>query len=142
GESVAVLQDSGAMLELAHSQVELGSALRRGNQREAAREPLATGLRLALRCAASELAARAEEELRLSGARSQRTVTTGIASLTPAEWRVADLVRRGLRNREIAQALFVSLKTVETHIGHIYQKLGVTSRRELDAALAQEPSSG
>jgi hypothetical protein len=60
------------------------------NQREAAREPLAAGLRLALRCAASELAARAEDELRLSGARSQRIVTTGIAALTPAEWRVAD----------------------------------------------------
>jgi ATP/maltotriose-dependent transcriptional regulator MalT len=139
-ESVAILQGSGAMLELAHSQVELGSALRRRNQREAARQPLAAGLRLALRCAASELAVRAEDELRLSGARTPRTATTGIAELTPAEWRVADLTRRGLRNREIAQALFVSLKTVETHLGRIYQKLGVTSRVHLADALESDRS--
>jgi DNA-binding CsgD family transcriptional regulator len=55
--------------------------------------------------------------------------------LTASERRAADLAARGLRNREIAQALFVTIKTVEVHLGHAYAKLGVRGRSQLADAL-------
>jgi DNA-binding CsgD family transcriptional regulator len=61
---------------------------------------------------------------------------SGREALTPSERRVVALAARGMTNREIAQALFVTEKTVETHLTHAYSKLGVTSRREVAGALA------
>jgi DNA-binding CsgD family transcriptional regulator len=58
-------------------------------------------------------------------------------TLTAAERRVADLAAEGLTNREIAQALFVSRKTVEMHLGHAYRKLDIHTRAELPAALGE-----
>jgi DNA-binding CsgD family transcriptional regulator len=60
-----------------------------------------------------------------------RPALTGLDSLTPSERRIADLAARGMSNPEIAQALFVTVKTVEMHLGHAYRKLGIRSRREL-----------
>jgi DNA-binding NarL/FixJ family response regulator len=57
--------------------------------------------------------------------------------LTPAEWRVAELAGDGLANKEIAQALFVSVKTVEGHLSHVYAKLGVRSRAQLARRLSR-----
>ena len=71
------------------------------------------------------------------GARPRRLAQSGRDSLTPAELRVAGLAARGLANREIAQTLFVTVKTVETELGHAYAKLGIRSRRDLAAALTQ-----
>jgi DNA-binding NarL/FixJ family response regulator len=71
-------------------------------------------------------------------ARPRRVALSGVRSLTPSERRVAQLAARGLGNHEIAQTLFVTVKTIETHLGHIYAKLGITSRtalpHELDKA--------
>jgi DNA-binding CsgD family transcriptional regulator len=128
-ESVRTLRTSPARLELAHSLVDLGSALRRGGGRTASREPLREGLALAQRCGAEALAEVAHEELIVSGARPRREVLAGPDALTPSEWRVAQLAAAGLQNREIAQALFVTTKTVGTHLAHIYQKLDLSGQQ-------------
>ena len=128
-ESVELLRSSPAQLELAYSLVELGSALRRAGQRSAAREPLREGLALAQRCGAAALAEVAHQELIVSGARPRREVLAGPDALTPSERRVAELAASGMQNREIAQALFVTTKTVGTHLAHIYQKLGFSGQQ-------------
>jgi DNA-binding CsgD family transcriptional regulator len=128
-ESVALLRDSPAKLELAHSLVALGGALRRAGRRSAAREPLREGLALAQRCGAGTLAEAAREELLVSGARPRREQLDGPNALTPSERRVAELAAAGMQNREIAQALFVTTKTVGTHLAHIYQKLGLSGQQ-------------
>jgi ATP/maltotriose-dependent transcriptional regulator MalT len=137
-ESVSVLETSEARLEHARSLTELGAALRRTNQRSDAREPLREALDIAHRCGATALAERAREELSATGAKPRNVMLTGVESLTASERRVAKMAAEGLANREIAQALFVTVKTVETHLGHAYQKLGIGSRKELTAALEGE----
>jgi len=128
-ESVELLRNSPARLELAHSLVELGGALRRAGRRTAAREPLREGLALAQRCGARLLAEAAGQELIVSGARPRRDQLAGPDALTPSERRVAELAAAGMQNREIAQALFVTTKTVGTHLAHIYQKLGLSGQQ-------------
>jgi DNA-binding CsgD family transcriptional regulator len=137
GESVETLRSSPARLELARSLTDLGSALRRANRRTDAREPLREALELATRCGAAPLAERAREELASSGAKPRRVMLSGVESLTPSEVRVARLAAGGLGNREIAQELFVSVKTVETHLGSAYRKLDISSRRDLPEALSE-----
>ncbi|MGH2841235.1 MAG: helix-turn-helix domain-containing protein, partial [Solirubrobacteraceae bacterium] len=65
----------------------------------------------------------------------RRTALRGADSLTPSEGRVARLAADGLSNRDIAQALFVTLRTVEGHLTQAYMKLGISSRDELASAL-------
>jgi DNA-binding NarL/FixJ family response regulator len=134
-EAAGLLAGCGAELEHARTLVELGAALRRSNQRTAAREPLRQGLDLAYRCGAGRLAQRATDELRATGARPRRASLTGLEALTPSERRVAELAAGGMSNPEIAQAVFVTLNTVEGHLRHVYQKLSVGSRTQLPAAL-------
>jgi DNA-binding CsgD family transcriptional regulator len=134
-EAAELLAASGARLEHARALVELGAALRRANQRTAAREPLRTGLDLAYRCGATRLAERARTELLTAGARPRRRALTGLEALTASERRVAELAATGMSNSEIAQALFVTLNTVEGHLRHAYQKLSISSRGQLPAAL-------
>ncbi len=135
-DAVSVLESSNARLVHAQTLADLGSSLRRANQRAAARDPLRHAIDLARRCGADRLAARATEELRATGGRVRRDYVTGVESLTPSELRVARLAASGLTNREIAQQLFVTLKTVEMHVGNALAKAGVGSRRELSVSLA------
>jgi DNA-binding CsgD family transcriptional regulator len=135
-ESPRALAGSPARLELARSRIELGAALRRRGRRREARTELRAGLDLAHRCAAEPLAARAHEELLATGARPRRPVLTGVDALTPSERRIVELAAAGATNREIAQSLFVTARTVESHLTQAYRKLRVTSRDELGAALA------
>lgn len=139
-EAVAVLESSGSELEHARALVDLGGALRRARQAIAARAPLQAGHELAVRCGASLLATRAHQELLAAGARPRRTAVRGRAALTPSELRVAELAARPLRNRDIAQALFITEKTVERHLAHVYTKLEINSRRDLPTALVAPPS--
>lgn len=134
-ESIAVLRESGAKLELARALVELGGLLRRTGDRGDAREPLREAHDLADRGGARRVAARAEEELLATGARRPKRSLSGADSLTPSERRVAELAAEGLSNREIAQALFVTVRTVTTHLTHTYQKLDIARREELGASL-------
>ncbi|MFJ9752986.1 helix-turn-helix transcriptional regulator [Streptomyces chartreusis] len=134
-DAVRVLHKTPARLEYAKALVDLGAALRRSNSRVEARPHLSTGMDLALKCGASPTVERATAELRAAGARPRRFVISGPGSLTPSEQRVADLATQGLSNRQIAQNLFITAKTVEVHLTAIYRKLGVLGRRELRIAL-------
>ncbi len=136
-EAVEVLTDSPAKLEQAKARTELGAALRRANRRSEAREQLRHALELATICGATSLAARAESELLATGARPRRIALSGVESLTPSERRVAEMAAEGPTNREIAQALFVTQRTVEVHLTSIYRKLAISSRAQLAAALAE-----
>jgi DNA-binding CsgD family transcriptional regulator len=135
-EAVELLGSSSAKLEHSRALVELGAALRRAGQRVEARERLREGLEAARRCAATALADRAYQELVTAGARPRRLMFSGVESLTASESRVAAMAAEGMGNREIAQSLFVTVKTVENHLGRSYAKLGIHSREELPAALA------
>jgi DNA-binding CsgD family transcriptional regulator len=130
-EAASVLSGSPARLEAARTLVEYGSALRRSGRRRDARPALSEGLDLAYRCGATALASRAREELIAAGARPRRERISGVDSLTASERRVAQLAADGMTNREIAQTLFITMKTVATHLTHCYQKLDITSRDEL-----------
>jgi DNA-binding CsgD family transcriptional regulator len=138
---VTLLQDSGARLEHARALVNLGIGLRRRDEARAAREPLAAGLDLAHRCGAAALADAARAELVATGARPRRASLRGPDALTPAELRTAEMAAAGRSNRDIAQALFVSTKTVETQLSQAYAKLGIASRSELGAALRNVPET-
>jgi DNA-binding CsgD family transcriptional regulator len=89
---------------------------------------------------AARLADTARQELRAAGARPRRAAYTGADALTPSERRVAELAADGLTTPEIAQALFVTPKTIQTHLTHSYRKLEISSRRELPAALGRPAS--
>ena len=138
-DAVDVVTDSPARLEHAKARTELGAALRRANRRSQAREQLRRALELAALCGAAPLAARAETELRAAGAWPRRITLRGVESLTPSERRVAELAADGPTNSEIAQALFVTPRTVEGHLTSAYRKLEIGSRAELAAAL-REPT--
>ena len=135
--AVAMLERSPARLELARALVTLGSLLRRSGARAACREPLARGRDLADRCGARALVDRAGDELAAAGARPRRLRTSGAASLTPSERRVATMAAQGMTNPQIAQALFVTPRTVEQHLYNSYKKLGIRSRGELGRALLE-----
>ncbi len=131
------LAASPARVEHARGLLELGAALRRSRQRRDAREPLRNALDLATRCFAAGLAERARVELLATGARPRRASLTGADALTASERRIAQLASDGLSNREIAAALFISRKTVESHLGSIYLKLETNDRRALVTALTK-----
>lgn len=133
--AVDVLAPSEARLEYAHALCDLGASLRRERARREARVPLREALDIAAGCGAARLTLRAREELASSGARPRRLAQSGRDALTPAELRVAHLAAGGLANREIAQTLVVTVKTVETELSHAYAKLGIRSRRDLAVAL-------
>ncbi len=134
--SVGELRPTAAQLELAHALVDLGSALRREAHRRDSRAPLEEGLALAVGCGATPLAERGREEIRATGARPRSESSSGIDALTPSELRVARMAGDGLTNPEIAQTLFVTSKTVEFHLRHVFQKLDISSRRQLRGVLA------
>ena len=136
-ESVAVLRSCHFPLELARSLTELGSALRRGNQRSEARDQLREALDLAQRCGAERLEQRVREEVGVAGGKPRRGAISGPDSLTPAERRVAMAAAGGATNREIAQSLFVSLRTVEMHLTNAYRKLDDCSRADLAVVIGE-----
>ena len=134
-QAVSLLAGSPARLEHTRALVALGAALRRANQRAGARGPLRRALDQADRGGMRLLARRAREELNAAGARPRRSALRGPGALTPAEHRVALLAAQGHGNRAIAERLYVTQRTVETHLTHVFQKLGIGSRAELTAAL-------
>jgi DNA-binding CsgD family transcriptional regulator len=134
-EAVEVLAGSEARLEHARALVDLGAALRRANQRTEARQRLREGVDLARRVGALGLAERGNEEIAATGARPRKVLQTGLDALTASERRVAQLAAEGMSNKEIAQTLFVTIKTVEVHLSHAYRKLEISSRAQLHKAL-------
>ena len=134
-EAIDTLERGDARLERARALADLGALLRRRNRRTEARELLREALDAAHRAGAKPLAEQAETELRATGARPRRVVLRGLDSLTASERRIAEFASQGLSNREIAQTLFVTRRTVEGHLTSVFRKLQVDSRDELPAAL-------
>jgi DNA-binding CsgD family transcriptional regulator len=134
-EAVDDFERAGARLERARALADLGAMLRRRNRRAEARQLLREAIDAAHRCGANALAALAETELRATGARPRRIMLSGLDSLTASERRIAELAGEGLTNREIAQTLFVTARTVEGHLTSVFRKLQLGSRTELASAL-------
>ncbi len=136
GEAVEILAKSAARLEHSRALVSLGAALRRANRRAQAREPLTEGLALAEECGAEPVADEARSELRAAGSRPRAVYRTGADALTASERRVCELAATGKSNPEIAQVLFVTRATVESHLHSAYRRLDIASRSQLGEALA------
>jgi DNA-binding CsgD family transcriptional regulator len=136
-EAAAMLARSPARLEHARALIDLGAALRRSGHRTDARAALEQGLELADRCGGRALGQRARIELRAAGGRSSDPESTGLEQLTASERRVAELAAEGQSNPEIAQALFVTRKTVETHLGRVYRKLDIPGRGQLASKIRE-----
>jgi DNA-binding CsgD family transcriptional regulator len=133
--AVELLGASPVRLGEARARVSLGAALRRAGHRVDSRDPLREGYELAQRCGALALAETARSELRASGIRLRREVATGADALTPSERRIADMAAAGLSNPEIAQELFLTVKTIEMHLTRVYRKLDIRRRGKLARAL-------
>jgi DNA-binding CsgD family transcriptional regulator len=130
-EAVDLLQDSPARLELARTLERLGQAMLDDGDRRASLDMMRRSAELAVQCHAAALAERLRALLAASGARIPRLVVTGVHAFTPAERQVAELASAGSTNRQIAEQLFLSEKTVEAHLSRAYRKLGVRSRTQL-----------
>jgi len=135
-EAVSLLEPTPARYELALALAGYGAWLRRAGRRAEARPPLRRALDLAERTGAAGLAGDVRRELLAAGARPRRTALTGPDALTSAERRVAGLAADGRSNRQIAEHLFITQATVETHLRHAFGKLGITSRADLPLGLA------
>ncbi len=134
-EAVSTLEGSAARLELAHALANLGQEWGRAGRRREGRDADRRAIELADECGATALAERARAELHTGPGRRARAELTGPGALTAAEWRVCRQVVEGHTNREVAQALFVTEKTVERHLSSAYQKLGIRSRFQLPEAI-------
>lgn len=119
--------------EEARTRLFLGSVLRRRRQRAESRPHLQASLATFERLGAPDWAARARAELQASGVRQRASEqpVAGFSSLTNQELQVALTVARGLSNREVADQMFLSIKTVEFHLSHVYDKLGIHRRSQL-----------
>lgn len=137
-QAVALVTGGPTRLEHTRALLDLGAALRRTNRRAAAVGELRRALDIADRGGMRRLADRAKAELAAAGSRPRRSAITGIESLTPAERQVAVLAGAGYANREIAQRLYVTRRTVETHLTHAFAKLGISSRVELGQAFSDD----
>jgi DNA-binding CsgD family transcriptional regulator len=136
-EATKILETSPAPLEYASALADLGAELRIEGHRTQARERLRQALDLATACGAAPLAERARHELRAAGGRPRQPRMTGADALTASERRIATMARDGHSNAEIAQALFVTKKTVEAHLAGAYRKLAIHSRGQLRDTLQQ-----
>ena len=134
-EAVEVLAGPDTRLEQAGALTDLGALLRRNNRRADARELLRQAVDAAHRAGARPLATLAETELRATGARPRRVQLTGLEALTASERRIAELAAEGLTNRQIAQNLLITARTVEGHLTNVFTKLDVRTRAELPEAL-------
>jgi DNA-binding CsgD family transcriptional regulator len=134
-EAVALLDGTGALLEQARAHVRLGGVLHRSGADREARVMLHRGLDLASSCGAIKLAAMAKDVLVAAGARPREEAGFRPSALTAGERRVTELVLQGLTNQEVAVKLCLSKRTVDTHLAHIYRKLGIRGRSRLREAV-------
>jgi len=123
--------------DIARAHLLYGEWLRREGRRGDAREQLRTAHDMLTAMGMDAFAGRAQRELAATGERARKRSVETIAALTAQEAYIAQLARDGLTNPEIGTRLFLSARTVEWHLRKIFTKLGISSRRELRAALAQ-----
>lgn len=124
--------------ETARTRLAYGERLRRARNRVLAREQLRAALDIFEHLGAGPWADRARAELAATGETRKRRDPATIDELTPQELQIALALAGGKTTRETAAALFLSPKTVEYHLRHVYQKLGIHSREELAQALATD----
>ncbi|MFE7972696.1 LuxR C-terminal-related transcriptional regulator, partial [Streptomyces shenzhenensis] len=117
--------------ERAHARLSYGIWLRRCRRTREARQQLTTVLETAERLGAGALAASAARELRASGAAPTPDTSGLLAQLTAQQRQIAQLAARGLSNREIGEQLFLSPRTVGSHLYNVYPKLGISRRQQL-----------
>ncbi len=141
-QAIEVLAGPDTRLEQARCLADLGALLRRRNHRVDARHLLRQAVDAAYRLGAAALARQAETELRATGAKPRRVLLSGLEALTASERRIAELAAEGLTNRQIAQTLFVTARTVEGHLTNVFNKLDVSARTALPAALAAPTQAG
>ncbi|WP_254238324.1 ATP-binding protein [Allokutzneria sp. A3M-2-11 16] len=139
-EAVDVLSATPARLDLANALCRLGQAALWADDAKGAREHLRGALDLATRCGSQVLANEAGRLLVLAGGRLRKEIRSPIDGLTGSERRVAVMAADGNSNREIAESLFVTVRTVEVHLTNVYRKLGLSRRAELPGALARTPA--
>ena len=120
--------------ETARTRLAYGARLRRARKRVRARQQLRAAVEIFERLGAKPWVDQAHAELEATGETARRRDASTLDQLTPQELRVARLLAEGKTTRETAAAIFVSPKTVEYHLGHVYAKLGIHSREELVAA--------
>jgi DNA-binding CsgD family transcriptional regulator len=135
-EAVETLRSSPRVLELAGACEDAASVIASHGDAAQAKDLLATAAEIYDRVGARFDTDRVESRLRALGVRrgpssAHVRARTGWESLTPTENKIVALVAEGLRNRQIAARLFLSVRTVETHLSHVYDKLGIRSRTEL-----------
>jgi DNA-binding CsgD family transcriptional regulator len=135
-ESARVLDGSPLRFELATTLIEYGTRLNELKRRPQARRVVRAGLDLAERCGSADLVDRARAQYVVAGGRLRPALPTGVSGLTAAERRAVALAAADRTNRQIAEELFLSVRTVEIHLTNAYRKLGVARRSELAAALA------
>jgi DNA-binding CsgD family transcriptional regulator len=135
-EAITHFESVGACYDLALALADLGACLRRGGRVTQARDPLRRALDLAERTGAVPLREYARRELAAAGVRPRRAALAGPDALTSAERQVADLAAAGRSNRQIAEHLFITTGTVETHLRHVFQKLDISSRADIPEKLA------
>ena len=130
-EAVGLLTDGPARLELARALELLGTTLLEEGKRQEGLAALGRSAELAEECRAPVMSERLRALLASSGTPIPRPAPEGVSEFTPSERQVARLAADGLTNRQIAENLFVSEKTVEAHLSRAYRKLGVKSRTQL-----------
>ena len=126
---------------VARAQLAYGVWLRRHRRMTQSRAPLREAAETFDALGLLRYAERARRELRASGERVRRRVPGGWAQLSPQELQIAQLAAEGLSNREIGEQLYLSHRTVESHLYRLFPKLGVTSRAQLRDALEAAPHS-
>jgi DNA-binding CsgD family transcriptional regulator len=141
-QALCAAQSLGWPLETARTELLYGQRLRRDRHRRESRTHLARAEAIFDRLGARPWAERARAELEATGERLRPRKLGVFDELTPQEIQLARIVAEGLSNREAAEHLFVSPKTVEAHLGAIYRKLGVRSRTELAARINKGANAG
>jgi DNA-binding CsgD family transcriptional regulator len=139
-ESIEHLERTQVRAELARARLLYGEWLRRENRRLDAREQLRPAHEMLLTMGAEAFAERARRELLATGGKVRKRTEETRDDLTPQEEQIARLARAGLSNPDIGARLFLSPRTVEWHLGKVFTKLGIRSRRELLDALPSADS--
>jgi DNA-binding CsgD family transcriptional regulator len=135
-ESIARLDRTRVRAELARAHLLYGEWLRRERRRGDARAQLRTAYELLEAMGMEAFAERARRELRATGETIRKRKVEARGELTPQETQVAKLARDGLSNPEIGARLFISARTVQYHLSHVFTKFDITSRSQLDRVLA------
>jgi DNA-binding CsgD family transcriptional regulator len=136
-DAIARLSRTGVRAELARTQMLYGERLRRMNRRVDARAKLGIAYENFSLLGMEAFAERARRELLATGETVRKRTPETRDDLTPQERQIAELAREGLSNPQIGARLFLSRRTVEWHLRHVFAKLGIQSRRELASALAR-----